>query len=138
MSLNLTTVSHYCVGYGLPENQSGDSDDPDHDSYTNLEEYLFGLDPSKPDAPRITTGTITRDASSTYINVTFSRRVDMSATLALMVSDDLITWTPAQALQVGYATLNPDGFTETVTYQITTPLAQRKFVHLQTTIPQPP
>jgi MBG domain len=42
-------INRWLDNRSIPENEQGDNDDPDQDDISNLLEYAFGLDPSKPE-----------------------------------------------------------------------------------------
>jgi uncharacterized repeat protein (TIGR01451 family) len=66
-------------------------DDPDHDGFTNLEEYRLGLDPLVYDAPRLLSCKVRADGS-----VQLTALVSTATTYALLASANLADWIPIQ------------------------------------------
>lgn len=115
------------------------SADPDKDMLSNFAEYAFNLDPGKASATQEYTvsalQTNTSDGKK-YLNLSFVRRVERATIdYVVAVSDNLTTWdrTGTQLVQVGAATANADGVTETLTVRLLAdPLVtSRKFVRLE-------
>lgn len=105
---------------GLP---SGPFDDADGDGITNFDESLFLTDPTVPD---VVFQSLEREEvapTQTELTFTFIRPIDAAAgnwPLVVAVSDDLSTWDRTEAkVQEIEVVDNEDGFSETVTYQLT-------------------
>lgn len=115
--------------------------DPDHDMLSNFAEFAFNLDPSRNSRPNeyAVSGLETNISDGKkYLNLSYVRRIDR-ATLnyVVAVSDDLSSWdrTQTQIVQIGAATPNADGITETVTFRVLSApaITERKFVRVEVT-----
>jgi hypothetical protein len=115
--------------------------DPDHDMLSNFAEFAFNLDPSRNSGPNeyAVSGLETNISDGKkYLNLSYVRRIDR-ATLnyVIAVSDNLSTWdrTQAQVVQVGAATPNADGITETVKFRVLADpaITGHKFVRVEVT-----
>lgn len=115
------------------------SADPDKDMLTNFAEYAFNLNPGKSSATQeYSVNSLQTNVSDgkKYLNFSFVRRINRTTIdYVVAVSDNLTTWdrTGTQIQQVGAATANADGVTETVTVRLLAdPLVtSRKFVRLE-------
>lgn len=96
--------------------------DPDGDGRSNLHEYAFGGDPSKPDPRRSVVAVVpTVGGTPGDFRVEFSRRRGLPGVdYVVAVSDDLRVWdrSGARVVALGDPEPNDDGVTETVRYRI--------------------
>lgn len=102
---------------------SGPYEDADGDSQTNFEEWLFLTDPLLPDVVFQSLERQQVAPGQSELTFSFIRPIDALAgnwPLVLASSDDLDSWDRTGA-KVSVLTVedNMDGFTETVTYQVT-------------------
>lgn len=115
------------------------SADPDKDMLTNFAEYAFNLNPGKSSGTQeYSVASLQTNVSDgkKYLHLSFVRRIDRATIdYVVAVSDNLTAWdrTGTQLQQVGAATANADGLTETVTVRLLAdPLVtSRKFVRLE-------
>ena len=120
-----------------PADQAADAS-PAHDGISNRTKYAFGLDPQRACTPsEYLVQDLVKDAGDNqkYLTVSFVRRIDdRTLSYVVAVSDDLKTWdrTQTQLEQVGSATANADGITETVVFRFkSAALAAKKFVRIE-------
>jgi hypothetical protein len=66
-------------------------DDPDHDGFSNADEYRLGLDPIVPDAPRLLSCKTRNDGS-----VQLDALVQAAQAYTLLASVNLVDWVPVQ------------------------------------------
>ena len=115
---------------------SGPSDDADHDGNSNLQEWLHGANPA---VANVLWQNFTRKVlvpGQPDVRISFTRRKDLRDwKLLVAVSDDLIAWdrSETQIAAVGTPVDNGDGWSETVTYQLTAAaaVAKRKFMRVE-------
>ncbi len=97
--------------------------DLDNDGIANLLEYAFNLDPQSPDGSGLPTSAIAINPADgkPYLTYSYRRRIDSGGLQYVVeVSGDLGTWSSgaSEVEQIGAATPNADGVTETVTLRV--------------------
>jgi hypothetical protein len=137
-------ASHFSQSQLNNPNVSGWSADPDRDGIRNGLEYFFNTDPllgiRLADAASLPQVSITTAGASRYLTFTYRRPVAWSGKPEIVaVSDNLASWdeTGSQIEQVSGPTPTGDGFTESITVRLKTPINQgpipRKFLRLELT-----
>ncbi|MFM7181395.1 MAG: MBG domain-containing protein [Verrucomicrobiales bacterium] len=115
----------------LPAGQSGDSDDPDKDGVTNLQEYAFGLNPGVPDSapghpPQL---------SLAAPNLTFTYRRNLQAvdlTFGIEGTPNLAnpsSWSPV--VPISEIPVSDDGTTRIIQATLPKPSDPRYFLRLK-------
>ncbi len=116
---------------------SGDLASPAGDGIPNLLKYALNLDPHAPETIRLPEAEVVSSDDVDYLTLSFSR-LKSATGIALLpqVSSDLVEWhsDSAQVATVS-VTDNPDGETQDVVVQSTTPLstATKQFMRLRVT-----
>lgn len=137
----ITNFSNWAAAFlgGQSAPNQAKSADPDKDMLSNFAEYAFNLNPASPSATQeYAVNSLQTNVSDgkKYLTLTFVRRIDRATiNYVVAVSDDLATWdrTGTQLEQVGAATANSDGVTETVAVRVLSDpqVTSRKFVRLE-------
>lgn len=135
--------AHFTPQQQADPNVSGWAADPDHDGIPNGLEYFSHTDPlagiPAADASALPVASIQTSGNSRYFTFSFRRLIGWSGNPAVVaISDNLSTWDTSgnQIEAVGNPVPVGDGFTETVTVRVKTPITStmpRKFVRLQLT-----
>lgn len=73
------------------------SDDPDNDGIRNDWEFVFGLDPRKPDTLPATTTEVVTVGNDRFLRIAIPRRADHIASLVVQLSTNLSTWSSGPA-----------------------------------------
>lgn len=128
---------------GFPLADQSPGGDPDGDGLSNLQEYVFVLDPLSPSSTsEFMSQSVIPGASpdQKHFAISFIRHKSPTAiSYRVDVSDDLAGWDQSglQLQQVGVPAAQPDGLTELVTFQISQPVAalQKKFMKVVATLP---
>ncbi len=124
---------------GRPAAEQTATADPDRDGLTNLEEYVFSLDPVQANgSEEYQAAGLVAQGEARYFTLTFVRLANLTdAKVEVEVSDTFTSWdaTQAQIEAVGPPVANPDGVTETVTYRLKLPVSATawKFLRLKVT-----
>ncbi|MEZ5304430.1 MAG: hypothetical protein R3F11_27870 [Verrucomicrobiales bacterium] len=84
MKSDPTLVLEWLADRGVPADQRGNDDDPDHDGVENCLEALFALDPMSPDRPDIVPGTAWVDGKR-YGTVTLTTNEQTIAEIRLLL-----------------------------------------------------
>lgn len=79
---------------------NGPSDDADGDSIRNDLEFVFGLDPRKPDTLPATSTEVVILGNERFLRVGIPRRADRIASLVVQLSTNLTTWSSGPAYTV--------------------------------------
>lgn len=79
---------------------NGPSGDPDSDGIRNDMEFVFGLDPRKPDTLPPTSTEVVTLGNERFLRVGIPRRADRTASLVVQVSTNLTTWSSGSAYTV--------------------------------------
>lgn len=76
------------------------SDDPDADGIRNDLEFVFGLDPRKPDSLPPTTTEVATIGNERFLRTSIPRRADRTASLIVQLSTNLTTWSSGPSYTV--------------------------------------
>lgn len=73
----------------------GDEADPDEDGYSNIEEFLFAMDPTKPEAGLAPSLVFKNQGLFTYGGIAFRQNLDAAGSIGFRTerSTDLLNWT---------------------------------------------
>lgn len=111
---------------------TGDTADPDRDGISNLLEYAFGADPTKPDVSRLPTVS----TQNGYITISFIQRVPPTdLTYVVEVSGDLVTWNSGSSYTTQVSATSIDAATQRVVVRdnILTSAAARRYIRVRVT-----
>lgn len=133
-------VADYLAGFGVPEPQRQPDLNFDNDPWSNVFEYVYNLDPTRPD-PGFTpfqaygpmsgadlndmAGSIVFDAGDGYMTITTLMPIEPDGvTVDLTASTDLVNFGPGHARTIPVGTPSPHSTTHHwVTYAVTNPVS---------------
>jgi hypothetical protein len=123
-------------GPGFATNpQAAPTANPSGDHTCNLLKFAYGMDPTVCSLAGLPTSKLQTVDGKSYLCITFHQRPDGSSavTYTVQTSADLSTWSSVGVGQIGTATPDANGITETVTYKDSVPStsATRRFIRVK-------